>query len=76
MYNYKLPAWEELIGLDKAKKFDGVAAYAYAKRGQVLLAERWTQEYPSLKIVTSHPGWTDTPGVDDALADQKPYLQP
>lgn len=76
MYNFKLPSWDVLIGKDRTNKFDGTAAYAYAKRGQILLAERWSEECPTLKIVTSHPGWTDTPGVDEALADQKRMLQP
>ncbi|KAL7570367.1 hypothetical protein ACA910_017206 [Epithemia clementina (nom. ined.)] len=76
MYNYKLPSWDVLTGADKKAKFDGVSAYAYAKRGQVLLTERWAEEYPKLKIACVHPGWVDTPGVDDAFGNNKSYLEP
>lgn len=43
---------------------------------KVLLAERWSKEYPEIPIVTAHPGWSDTPAVDDAFGDAKKYLQP
>jgi NAD(P)-dependent dehydrogenase (short-subunit alcohol dehydrogenase family) len=76
MYNYKLPAWPVLTSTDETLKFDGTNAYAYAKRGQVLLAERWSQEYTDIKIVTAHPGWSETPAVDEAFGDAKKYLQP
>mmetsp|Transcript_5605 Transcript_5605/g.7370 ORF Transcript_5605/g.7370 Transcript_5605/m.7370 type:complete len:338 (-) Transcript_5605:1044-2057(-) len=75
MYNYKLPSWETLTSTD-GRKFDGVSAYAYAKRGQVLLAERWAKLYPDVKIVTVHPGWSDTPAVTEAFGDSTKYLQP
>ena len=74
MYNFPLPAWPLLSGTDG--KFDGTQAYAYAKRGQVLLAERWAAAYPDVKIVTAHPGWSDTPAVEEAFGDLKKYLQP
>ena len=76
MYNFKMPKWDVLTSTKEGMKFDGVSAYAYAKRGQVLLAERWTQEYPEITVVSAHPGWTDTPGVDEAFGDQKKYLEP
>ena len=76
MYNFKLPPWDVLIGADKSQKFDGVSAYAFAKRGQVLLAERWAKEYPSVKVVSAHPGWSHTPGLDDAFDTKTQYLQP
>ena len=51
--------------------------YAYAKRGQVLLCERWSAMYPSVKFVSCHPGWTQTPAVDAAYdAKTKAYLEP
>ena len=40
---------------------DGQLAYAYAKRGQVLLAEQWAAMNPEVKVVSCHPGWVDTP---------------
>ena len=53
--------------------------YAYAKRGQVLLAEQWSKEYSGdnkVKFVSVHPGWTDTNAVDDAFGDNASYLKP
>ena len=43
---------------------------------QVLLAERWSEEHPEIPIVTAHPGWSDTPAVEEAFGDAKKYLQP
>lgn len=43
---------------------------------KVLLAERWSKEHPEIPIVTAHPGWSDTPAVDEAFGDLKKYLQP
>ena len=47
--------------------FDGVRAYAHAKRAQVLLNERWATEEPGITFAAMHPGWADTPGVAEAL---------
>jgi NAD(P)-dependent dehydrogenase (short-subunit alcohol dehydrogenase family) len=48
--------------------YTGTTAYARAKRGQVEMAKylgpRWA---PDVILHTMHPGWVDTPGVDDAL---------
>jgi apolipoprotein D and lipocalin family protein len=58
------------------KEYDGTFAYAYAKRGQVLLCERWAATNPDVKIVSAHPGWTDTPGVAEAFGDDSRRLNP
>jgi dehydrogenase/reductase SDR family protein 12 len=42
MYNTPFPKWEVASG--QSGKYDGQLAYAYAKRGQVLLCERWAAE--------------------------------
>ncbi len=61
-------------GLDVARielpehSYKGTIAYARAKRGQVemvkYLGSRWA---PEVILQAMHPGWVDTPGVDDAL---------
>lgn len=48
-------------------KFDGAAAYARAKRGLVILTEYWASKYAHVGFFAMHPGWADTPGVEDAL---------
>jgi dehydrogenase/reductase SDR family member 12 len=76
MYNYKLPSWDVLTSQDEKTPYDGNNAYAFAKRGQVLLAERWATEFPNIVTVTCHPGWSATPAVDEAYGDAKKYLEP
>jgi dehydrogenase/reductase SDR family protein 12 len=76
MYNFKLPAWDVLTSTSATTPYNGVNAYAYAKRAQVLLAERWAKLHPNIAFVTAHPGWADTPAVDVAFGDQKKYLMP
>uniref|UniRef100_A0A7R9Z4V4 Dehydrogenase/reductase SDR family member 12 n=1 Tax=Pseudictyota dubia TaxID=2749911 RepID=A0A7R9Z4V4_9STRA len=73
----KFPSWE-IATNDKTKggKYDGTKQYTYAKRGQVLLAERMAKLYPELKWVTGHPGWAATAAVDDAFGEDKKYLEP
>lgn len=73
MYNTKFPSWARATG---QKSYNGNLAYAYAKRGQVLLLSRWANMFPEVPMVTSHPGWTDTPGVEAAYGGQKSWLEP
>jgi dehydrogenase/reductase SDR family protein 12 len=49
-----------------ADPYDGVVAYAQAKRAQVLLNEEWALRAPT-RFHAMHPGWADTPGVADSL---------
>ena len=74
MYNTKFPQWAVATG--QTGTYDGQFAYAYAKRGQVLLCEEWTKQYPTLKFVSCHPGWADTDGVTSAYGENKKYLAP
>jgi len=70
MYNTKWPGIDEAASNSPkfSKKYDGQFSYACAKRGQVMLCERWGEaaEGTSVRIVSCHPGWTATPGVDKA----------
>lgn len=52
-----------------AATFDGVRAYARAKRAQVVLTEQWAERFAGsgVTFVAMHPGWADTPGVRTAL---------
>jgi NAD(P)-dependent dehydrogenase (short-subunit alcohol dehydrogenase family) len=76
MYNFKLPSWDVLTSQNEKVPYDGNSAYAFAKRGQVLLAERWATEFPNIVTVTCHPGWSVTPAVEEAYGDAKKYLAP
>ena len=73
----KFPDWQTLTSTgDEKDKYNGNFAYGYAKRGQVLLAERMARDEPSVAWVTAHPGWAGTNAVDDAFGDNKKYLEP
>lgn len=80
MLNTKYPA--NLVDIstgtsdNKINNYSGQLAYAYAKRGQVLLAEQWAKSNPSVKTVSCHPGWCGTTGVDKAYGDSKKWLEP
>lgn len=49
--------------------YDGVRAYARAKRAQVALGEQWAARFGDSGVVfhVMHPGWADTPGVAASL---------
>ncbi|MEI6624399.1 MAG: SDR family NAD(P)-dependent oxidoreductase [Actinomycetes bacterium] len=65
MYSEKLTP--EAVEMD-AQDYLGVTAYARAKRAQVVLTEQWAQRFGILAhFHTVHPGWADTPGVEQSL---------
>jgi dehydrogenase/reductase SDR family protein 12 len=49
--------------------YDGVVAYARAKRAQVVLAHAWAHRFASAGVASfaMHPGWVDTPGLRSGL---------
>lgn len=49
--------------------YDGVAAYARTKRGQVVLAELWAAQLADQQtsVCAMHPGWAATSGVERSL---------
>lgn len=76
MYNTKFPSWDVAMSTANPAAYNGNMAYAYAKRGQVLLAERWTRDFPKIVWLSAHPGWAATLAVDAAYGAQKKYLEP
>ncbi|MCB9795416.1 MAG: SDR family NAD(P)-dependent oxidoreductase [Alphaproteobacteria bacterium] len=66
MYGVKLDARRTF---EPARPFDGVRAYAYAKRAQLVLnahLARWGAPL-GLACHAMHPGWAETPGVARSL---------
>lgn len=49
--------------------FDGVRAYAQTKRAEVILTELWAERLHERGVIvhSMHPGWVDTPGVQESL---------
>ena len=84
MYNAGLPTFDVMTSYTSPDsgeqpdkfKYSGNMAYAYAKRGQVVLVDEWSKKHSDLKFVTVHPGWTNTPAVEEAYGEQKKYLEP
>ncbi|NNC92261.1 MAG: SDR family oxidoreductase [Acidimicrobiia bacterium] len=63
------------------EEYQGAAAYARTKRGQVILTEMWAEQLKDQGVTVSsmHPGWADTPGVVESLPTfyklTKPFLR-
>lgn len=58
--------------------YNGAKQYALAKRAQVTLNEMWAQrvEKRSLVFHAMHPGWADTPGVEESLPTFRKVVGP
>ena len=59
-------------------EYKGAMQYARAKRAQVTLNEMWAQRIDSSKVVfhAMHPGWADTPGVEESLPTFRKIVGP
>jgi dehydrogenase/reductase SDR family protein 12 len=58
--------------------YDGTAAYARTKRGQVELAHYWARNFADddIRVNSMHPGWVDTEGVRGALPTFRRFTRP
>lgn len=57
------------LQFEQMKPFDGTMAYAQNKRQQVIMTERWAAENPNITYYVMHPGWADTPAVQNSMPD-------
>lgn len=73
MYSQTLDPERLEMGPDR---YDGVTAYARAKRAQVALNELWAERFPRPVFSAMHPGWADTPGVQHSLPRFRRLTQP
>ena len=69
-YTVRAPCYEDLNTLT-LKKYDGTLVYAFAKRIQIELTEMWSvrSDTGSVFFASMHPGWADTEGLQEAMAD-------
>lgn len=51
--------------------YSGSVAYARAKRGLMILTEEWAERWADdgIAVNAMHPGWADTPGVEESLPE-------
>jgi dehydrogenase/reductase SDR family protein 12 len=56
--------------------YDGTRQYAIAKRAQVTLNEMWAEREPTVTFAAMHPGWADTPGVQQSLPTFRNLTRP
>ena len=56
--------------------YDGTRQYAIAKRIQVTLNEMWATREPQVSFASMHPGWADTPGVQESLPAFRFFTKP
>jgi len=68
MYTSALPAFNNGETLEMPiAKYNGSKQYAIAKRAQVTLNEMWATSETHTEFVAMHPGWADTPGVQESI---------
>lgn len=56
--------------------YDGTKQYAIAKRAQVTLNEMWAVREPDVTFLAMHPGWADTPGVQESIPGFRKVTRP
>jgi NAD(P)-dependent dehydrogenase (short-subunit alcohol dehydrogenase family) len=68
MYTSALPAFNNGETLEMPiAKYNGSKQYVIAKRAQVTLNEMWAISETHTEFVAMHPGWADTPGVQESI---------
>ena len=68
MYSAELPNIDQKRSMElRADSYNGSKQYAIAKRAQVTLNEIWATKERSVHFDSMHPGWADTPGVQESI---------
>jgi len=68
MYSAELPNVDGKRTLEmRVDTYNGSKQYAIAKRAQVTLNEIWATKERSVHFDSMHPGWADTPGVQESI---------
>lgn len=66
---YNVPLKIDELNVQDPEQYDGVLAYAYQKRAQVMLNAWWRERHADRDwgFYVMHPGWVDTEGVKTSL---------
>lgn len=77
MYAAPLPNFASGRSLEMPESaYDGTRQYAIAKRAQVTLNEMWAAGRADPRFYAMHPGWADTPGVQESLPTFRSLTKP
>lgn len=74
---YNVPLKIEQLNILDPDDYDGVLAYAYQKRAQVVLNSWWREQHADKdwRFYVMHPGWVDTEGVKTSLPGFRALFQ-
>ncbi len=66
---YNMPLMVAMLNVTDPAKYNGVVAYGFHKRAQIVLNQHWRNTHGSRGIAfyVMHPGWADTDGVKRSL---------
>ncbi|MGB7904980.1 MAG: SDR family NAD(P)-dependent oxidoreductase [Steroidobacteraceae bacterium] len=75
---YNMPLTVAMLNVTDPAKYNGVFAYGFHKRAQMVLNQYWRDKYGSRGIAfyVMHPGWADTDGVKRSLPRFRKILRP
>ncbi len=75
---YNMPLTVAMLNVTDPAKYNGVFAYGFHKRAQIVLNQYWRDTYGSRGIAfyVMHPGWADTDGVKRSLPRFRKILRP
>jgi dehydrogenase/reductase SDR family protein 12 len=75
---YNMPLTVPMLNVTDPQKYNGVFAYGFHKRAQIVLNQFWRNKYGARGIVfyVMHPGWADTDGVKRSLPRFRKVLRP
>ena len=75
---YNMPLTVAMLNVTDPAKYNGVFAYGFHKRAQIVLNQYWRETYGSrgISFYVMHPGWADTDGVKRSLPRFRKILRP
>jgi len=75
---YNVPLMVSMLNVRDPKVYNGVVAYGFHKRAQIVLNQHWRDTYGQrgIRFYVMHPGWADTDGVKRSLPRFRKILRP
>jgi dehydrogenase/reductase SDR family protein 12 len=75
---YNMPLMVGMLNVTDPRAYNGVVAYGFHKRAQMVLNRHWRDKYGprGLQFYVMHPGWADTDGVKRSLPRFRKILRP